>query len=84
LTAYDLWATPINSPLTIHTKKELTLAGLGWGRLPEHLIKKALSNNLLCPINVQGIPVTSTFDLGFIRLSSEPMGPIAQKFWAMF
>ncbi len=63
------------------TKKELTVAGLGWGRLPEHLIQQELKNGLLEPISVENIPVESTGDMYMFRKREGSRGPVAERFW---
>ncbi|WP_444904854.1 LysR family transcriptional regulator [Microbulbifer sp. DLAB2-AF] len=67
-----------------HTKKELTLAGLGWGRIPRHFIEDELKKSLLVPINVEGIKAFSSFDLCIIRNRERALGPIASRFWNFF
>ncbi|MDX2469214.1 MAG: LysR family transcriptional regulator [SAR324 cluster bacterium] len=63
------------------TKKELALAGLGWGRIPEHLIERELASGQLIPINVEGIPVKTTGVLYMFRMVNREQGPVAIKFW---
>ncbi|MCO1336753.1 LysR family transcriptional regulator [Microbulbifer sp. OS29] len=67
-----------------HTKKQLTLAGLGWGRIPRHFITGELEKGLLIPINVEGIKALSSFDLCIIRNRGRSLGPIASRFWNFF
>jgi DNA-binding transcriptional LysR family regulator len=64
-----------------HTKKELILAGLGWGGLPQHLIQAELDNKSLIPINVEGIPQVSSGTLYMFRSRSQNHGPVAKTFW---
>jgi len=61
-------------------KKELIMAGLGWGRLPAHLIHQELANGRLQ--RLQG----NHFDerlltIGAIRLQKPVHGPVAEKIW---
>lgn len=63
------------------TKKELTLAGLGWGMMPEHLIETELTTGQLIPINVEGIPVRSSVTLCMFRSRNHRKGPISNQFW---
>lgn len=63
------------------TKKELILAGLGWGGIPEHLIENELAAGTLIPINVEGIPVRSSGDLFMFRSRNHKKGPIAKQLW---
>ncbi len=64
-----------------HTKKELILAGLGWGGLPKHLIETELASKTLVPINVEGIPNTSTGTLYMFRSREQKHGPVSTRFW---
>lgn len=63
------------------TKKDLILAGLGWGGIPEHLIKNELDEGSLVPVNVEGIPVRSYGDLYMFRNRNHQRGPVAAKLW---
>jgi len=63
------------------TKKELILAGLGWGGIPQHLIEDELVSGKLIPINVEGIPKTSSGTLYMIRSRDHKHGPISIQFW---
>ncbi|WP_172621102.1 LysR family transcriptional regulator [Microbulbifer sp. GL-2] len=67
-----------------HTKKELTIAGLGWGRIPRHFITEELAKGLLIPVSVEGIKAISSFDLCVIRNRERSLGPIASRFWNAF
>lgn len=64
-----------------NTKKELVLAGLGWGSIPEHLIEKELANGELIPIDVEGIPTESSGALFMFRNRKHRYGPVASRFW---
>ncbi|MGL5743239.1 MAG: LysR substrate-binding domain-containing protein [Legionella sp.] len=64
----------------VMAKKDIIVAGLGWGRLPLHLITQELADwRLQC---LQG----THFDrrliaMGAIRLQKPARGPIAEKLW---
>lgn len=66
------------------TKKEIIMQGMGWGSLPEHLIKKELAQGLLAPIKVEGDPDIPNIELRVARLEGEPVGPVAQRLWHLF
>jgi len=63
------------------TKKELTIAGLGWGLMPEHLIKSELENRSLMTLDVDGIPTSSKLPLLMVRLRNRSFGPVAERVW---
>lgn len=66
------------------TKKEIIMQGMGWGGLPEHLIKEELEQGLLAPLKVAGDVPQPTIELRVARLESEPVGPVAQRLWELF
>ena len=66
------------------TKKEIIMQGMGWGSLPEHLIKDELAQGLLAPINVEGNVKPPNIQVRIARLESEPVGPVAQRLWELF
>lgn len=64
-----------------HTKKTLICKGLGWGRLPYHLVEKEIKNKELICLSSQGelnLPMYIT------KLKSKPLGPVALKIWQYF
>jgi DNA-binding transcriptional LysR family regulator len=62
------------------TKKEVILAKMGWGGLPEHLIKRELDKGLLVPLNVEGYPPRESH-LYQIRHRDREVGIVAQSIW---
>ncbi|WDE07821.1 LysR family transcriptional regulator [Thalassomonas viridans] len=66
------------------TKKELIVQGMGWGSLPEHLIKEELEQGILAPLEVEGGIAVSEVEFRIARLESEPVGPVAQRLWQLF
>lgn len=66
------------------TKKEIILQGMGWGSLPEHLLKDELEQGLLAPVRVEGEVVPPSIEVRIARLDSEPAGPVAQRLWQLF
>ncbi len=66
------------------TKKEIIMQGMGWGSLPEHLIKDELTQGVLAPIKVEGDTDKPNIELRVVRLEGEPVGPVAQRLWALF
>ncbi len=63
-------------------KREVILAGLGWGGLPEHLIAADLAEGRLVPLEVDGFPVRRSV-IHAIRKRDVPPGPVASEFWAL-
>ncbi len=62
------------------TKKEILLAGLGWGRLPEHLISQELETRQLVPIRNRYLK-RERFIIHLIRKNDRPIGPVTRKLW---
>ncbi len=63
------------------SKKQLILAGLGWGRLPFHMISRELEAGLLVPLKIQGIPGNQEVPIFIIRKLSRSPGPVSQHLW---
>ena len=61
-------------------KKQIIQAGLGWGGLPEHLIREELQSGQLVSLNIDSIPPRET-RLFLIRRKDQPLGPVAQDLW---
>ncbi|MCJ8314057.1 MAG: LysR family transcriptional regulator [Saccharospirillaceae bacterium] len=66
------------------TKKELTIAGLGWGRLPKHLITQELEKGQLIPFNVEGVPTTAEATVMLVRKRDSIIGPVGSRLWNLF
>lgn len=67
-----------------HTKKEIILQGMGWGGLPEHLIRDELDQGLLIPISVEGSFSVAEAPIHVARLTNEPAGPVSKRLWQLF
>lgn len=61
-------------------KKEIILAGLGWGQLPQHMVARELQDGRLSTLCVNGI---STRDqrICAVRKKQLTSGPVAQEMW---
>jgi len=66
------------------TKKEILLAGMGWGRLHRHLIEQELSDGRLVPLNIRNYPVTLDIEMRVVRKQSSTHGPVAEILWNNF
>ena len=65
------------------TKKELALAGLGWGGIPHHMIVEELAEGRLVEFHVDGIPVRDDFEIAMVRRMDRPIGPVAEHLWSL-
>lgn len=61
-------------------KKQIILAGLGWGRLPEYLIQKELQHHTLVPLNSKTIKPAQV-EMHIVRKSDRFAGSIAEHIW---
>ncbi len=66
------------------TKKEILLAGMGWGRLHAHLIADELRSGRLVPLEIRDYPATVAIDIRVARRKGTPVGPVAQALWRHF
>ncbi|MBZ0331394.1 LysR family transcriptional regulator [Halomonas sp. ANAO-440] len=61
-------------------KKEVILAGMGWGGLPEHLVRGEILSGDLVPLDLAGFPVRCS-QLHLIRQRSRSTGVVANTIW---
>ena len=61
-------------------KKSIIKAGLGWGGIPEHMMKDELASGMLVPLNVDGFPPRHT-EIYAIRRRDQPMGKVMAAIW---
>ena len=67
-----------------HTKKEIILAGMGWGRLHQHLIGNELRTGTLVPLKIHNYPTTMEVKICVARMMGKPVGPVAAVLWEDF
>jgi len=63
------------------SKRDLIISGMGWGRLPEHLIQDDLANNRLARISLDDFVTKTALNYHAIKLKSRLLGPVASKLW---
>jgi DNA-binding transcriptional LysR family regulator len=59
-------------------KRDLLIAGLGWGYMPEHLIEREIAAGSLCPLRVEGLRDKNTVALLVVRKRDVLLGPAAR------
>ena len=64
----------------VATKKELTLAGMGWGGLPEHVIASELASGELVELQVPEFEA-ERMELFSMRRLDRPRGVVAEALW---
>ncbi|AQS37170.1 transcriptional regulator, LysR family [Shewanella psychrophila] len=65
----------------LHTKKTLITQGLGWGRLPEHMVEEELKSGELVSLNTLG---DFKLPMYIAKLKNRALGPVALKIWNDF
>ncbi len=63
-------------------RKHLMMEGLGWGRMPVHLIQRELDAGLLVPFDVLSDPNLEV-NIMIARRNDIPHGPVSTFFWDM-
>ncbi|PHS20162.1 MAG: hypothetical protein COA86_02405 [Kangiella sp.] len=63
-----------------NTKKEIILAGLGWGRIPRHMIIKELNSGLMIEIKTESV-TTESYMIYATRLRGTQFGPVLNGLW---
>lgn len=63
------------------TKKEILLANMGWGGMPEHLIRDELQQGILIPLDIENFPIRRS-TLYAIRRNDRSIGLVGQALWA--
>jgi len=63
------------------TKKTLITAGLGWGRMPRHLVETEIKNKELICLDTLG---DFTLPIYITKLKNKALGPVALKIWQHF
>lgn len=66
------------------TKKEILLAGLGWGRLQSHLIESELTHGKLVQLDIENYQADLNIEIRVARDLDRPTGPVAAELWQTF
>ena len=64
----------------VTAKRDVILAGMGWGGLPEHVVADALASRILVRLEVPEFEVR-TMELFAMRRRDRPHGVVAQALW---
>lgn len=64
----------------VAAKKDIILAGMGWGGLPEHVVAGELASGELVRVHVEGFEIR-TLQLYIIRRTDNRTGAVADTLW---
>ena len=67
----------------VTAKRDVILAGMGWGGLPEHVVADALASRMLVRLDVPEFEVRA-MELFAMRRRDRPHGVVAQALWEAF
>lgn len=65
----------------VASKLEIIQAGMGWGGLPEHVVRDALAEGTLRALEVSAFRVQA-IELSTLRRSDRPSGPVSRALWS--
>ena len=68
----------------LHSKKALLLAGLGWGRMPDHMIAAELASGALQDIVLPHTHLPFEAGIYAFRQPRPVIGPVAETLWHSF
>lgn len=79
LTGVHQWKTK-----DTQTLKHMLLAGLGWGLVPEHLVKREIQDGQLLQLQLDDVESIITGEVRAIRTQDKTLGPVASHLWQSF
>jgi len=62
------------------TKKQIIASGIGWGRMPLHMVREEIENGTLLQLphdDFQSLKI----DIKAVRKKDKPLGPVASNLW---
>lgn len=63
-------------------KKRIITSGLGWGRLPRHLVEDEIGTGELLPMTSVDFPPVR-YPVKMVRRKNRPVGPVENKLWTL-
>lgn len=63
------------------TKRALIISGMGWGRLPEYVVRDDLANGRLLRLELSDYPALLNVEYSALRPAGKLMGPVAEHLW---
>lgn len=62
-------------------KKALLLAGMGWARIPLHMVEAELRSQDLVPLVIENFTSRNDVPIHLIRLRQNPLSELGKEFW---
>ncbi len=63
-------------------KKRIIASGMGWGRMPRHLVEDEIKNGELVMLSSKDF-APFRVDVKMVRRKNKPVGPVAAKLWLL-
>lgn len=63
-------------------KKRIISSGMGWGRMPRHMVETEIENRELIQLRSKDFAPISA-DIKMVRRKNKPIGPVAAKLWQL-
>ncbi|WP_299202685.1 LysR family transcriptional regulator [uncultured Amphritea sp.] len=67
-----------------NTLKQLLLAGLGWGFIPEHMIRDELASGTLVALQPEDMEYAISGEVRLLRNQKSSLGPVSKMLWQAF
>ena len=68
----------------VQTKKEIIVEGLGWGALPDFMIKEELETQKVVPLKIENYYRSGESEICIVGRAGQPVGPVVQSLWESF
>lgn len=65
-----------------HTKRMMILSGMGWGKLPRHLVQADLDSGVLHEFQLSDRVTLVNLNYYAMKIRSKIFGPVARQLWA--
>ncbi|GGK62991.1 LysR family transcriptional regulator [Amphritea balenae] len=67
-----------------NTLKQMLLAGLGWGFIPEHMVQTELARGDLVRLQPEDLEYSIDGEIRLVRRQEHSLGPVASMLWQSF
>ncbi len=63
------------------TKKTLIMSGIGWGRLPDYMVRDEIQAKSLVAVSLDDFDTRIALNYQAIKMKARMLGPVANKLW---